>query len=299
MDDRGRIAQPLKRSHAARFGRILHRVSNSVEPYIPRGAGVASAAVLLAASLGYGTLQGGHVETALAQFRDARDALANKAGFAIVDVMLSGQSQLPREMILATGGITEHSSLLFLDAEDMRTRLKANPWIADASILKLYPNRLHVSVTERQPYALWQQDGHVSLIARDGAVLDSEIAPQFAGLPLMVGHGAGRAAADILVLMDNYPQLRDQVQAYVLVAERRWNLKLANGLDVRLPEEDPARALDTLLVLDHDKKLLSRDLVAIDLRLSDRVTVQLSDAAAQARADAQKDKKPRRKGGDA
>ena len=47
-------------------------------------------------------------------------------------------------------------------------------------------------------------------------------------------------------------------------------------------------------------KLISRDLAIIDLRLPDRVTVRLSAAAAQARSDALKEKKPpAKKGGHA
>jgi cell division protein FtsQ len=57
------------------------------------------------------------------------------------------------------------------------------------------------------------------------------------------------------------------------------------------------RALDTLVKLDRDNKILSRDIAAIDLRLLDRVTVQLSDEAAAARADALKAKSPKKKGG--
>jgi cell division protein FtsQ len=83
------------------------------------------------------------------------------------------------------------------------------------------------------------------------------------------------------------------------VAERRWNLRLKNGVDVRLPEFDVARALDQLVGLDRDKKILSRDIVSIDLRLPDRVTVRLSEAAAQARDEALKPKKPKPKGGNA
>jgi cell division protein FtsQ len=82
------------------------------------------------------------------------------------------------------------------------------------------------------------------------------------------------------------------------VAERRWNLRLKNGVDVRLPETNVAPALDRLVALDREKKLLSRDIVAVDLRLPDRVSVRLSDAAAQAREDALKDTK-KKKGGDA
>ena len=140
-----------------------------------------------------------------------------------------------------------------------------------------------------------------AVIARDGTVLESYVAPQFTQLPLVVGQGAAERAAAFLALMDRYPAIRDQARAYVLVAERRWNMKLKNGLYVRLPEAQPERAIETLIALDRDKKILSRDITAIDLRLADRVTVRLSDVAAQdrnlAREEALKDKKTKRKAG--
>jgi hypothetical protein len=66
----------------------------------------------------------------------------------------------------------------------------------------------------------------------------------------------------------------------------------------RLPEIG-GPALERLVGLDREAKLISRDVVMIDLRLPDRVTVQLSPAAAQARADAIKKEKPAAKGGKA
>ena len=89
------------------------------------------------------------------------------------------------------------------------------------------------------------------------------------------------------------------LKASIFVAERRWNLRLKNGIDVRLPESDTDRALATLLSLDRERKLLSRDVVAIDLRLPGGVTLRLSDEAAKARDDALKDKIGKRKGSDA
>jgi cell division protein FtsQ len=67
---------------------------------------------------------------------------------------------------------------------------------------------------------------------------------------------------------------------------------------VRLPEAGVEDALDTLATLDRQKNLITRDVVIIDLRLSDRVSVQLSDAAAQARIDALKEQ-PKKKAGHA
>jgi cell division protein FtsQ len=115
----------------------------------------------------------------------------------------------------------------------------------------------------------------------------------------VVGRGAATRAKEFLDLLDRYPDVRDAVRASILVAERRWNLRLKNGVDVRLPETDVARALDTLTMLDREKKLLSRDIVAVDLRLADRVTVRLSDAATQARDNVVKDKPTKKKGGSA
>jgi cell division protein FtsQ len=89
------------------------------------------------------------------------------------------------------------------------------------------------------------------------------------------------------------------LRASVLVADRRWNLHLNNGIDVRLPDSNVADALDRLVALDRDKKLLSRDITTVDLRLPDRVTVRLSDAAAQARDEVLKANAKKKKGGDA
>jgi cell division protein FtsQ len=125
------------------------------------------------------------------------------------------------------------------------------------------------------------------------------VAPHVAHLPLVVGTSANTRAAEFLMLMSRYPELRDQVHAYVLVAERRWNLRLKNGIDIRLPEAEPVEAIEALLALDQEKKLLTRDITVIDLRIRDRVTVRLSDEAAAARAEVVKERKGKRKGGDA
>lgn len=271
----------------------------SLERAFPRGTGTAAVFALMLASVSYGVVRGGHAEAVGAQLADIRDAAANSLGFEISTIALTGEKQLTREEILNIAGISGRASLLFLDAEAARARLKANPWIADATILKLFPDGLHIAVTERRAFALWQKDGRVGVISPDGVIVEPFVAPHVAHLPLVVGDGAQTRAAEFLTVINKYPALRDQIHAYVLVADRRWNLRLKNGIDIRLPEAEPAEAIEALLTLDRDNKLLSRDIVAIDLRIPDRVTVRLSDEAAAARAEALKDKKAKRKGGDA
>lgn len=327
MDDRGHLAQSLKpklgrRAAAAsrlhphawtshtwpasvsRWLRPLRRAYNAIIEFpVPRGAGSSAAALLLLASASYGAVKGDHVPVIVEQVQDIFDAAANSAGFRISEVALAGEREVSREDILAAAGITGRSSLLFLDAARTRARLLNNPWIAEATVLKLYPGRLRIEIKERDPFALWQKDGRVALIAADGTVLEPFVPRRFTSLPQVVGQGAERAAPDFLALMARYPVIARLIDSSVLVAERRWNLHLKGGVEVLLPESEPEHALRTLVDLDRAKKLLSRDIAVVDLRLTDRVTVRLSDQASAARDAAlkalEKSRKSIRKGGEA
>src|SRR5882757_2311452 len=310
MDDRGRLARPLKGTAQwradlvervvapfnkgarlyARFERALERWSWLLDTRLPRGIGSAAGAAIILGSIAYGAVKGDHVSVVVATLKDARDVAANAAGFRITAVALAGNHHVSREEVLAIAGVTGTASLLFLDVDQARDRLKTNPWISDASVLKLYPGQLQIVVREREAFALWQKQGRVSVIADDGTVLEPFVAPRLSRLPLVVGSGAQTRAREFLTLLEPYPALRETVLAAVLVGERRWNLRLKNGIDVELPETDAASALERFVTLDRQKNLVTRDIQVIDLRLPDRVTVRLSDAAAQARADALKDK---------
>ena len=267
--------------------------------HLPRGAGVIGSILLIAGTLVYGAVAGQHLPAVIDWSKGARDIAANALGFRIAAISLSGEREVSREEILTTAGVTGRASLLFLDADAARQRLLANPWIADAAVLKLYPNRLQITITERHAFALWQKNGRLSVIAADGTVLEPFVENRYLGLPLVVGRDAERQAKDFLAVVDRYPDIRSALRASILVADRRWDLRLTNGIDVQLPESDVAAALDRLVGLDHDKKLLSRDITVVDLRLPDRVTVRLSDAAAAARDDALEATMKKKKGGDA
>jgi len=270
-----------------------------LERYLPNRTGVALTVLMLLGSTTLGIVKGGHVDELVGALSDTRNALANSAGFRITTVAINGRKQLSQDEVLAIGGVNGRSSLLFLDAATVRDKLKANPWISDATILKLYPGRLQIDIVERSAFALWQQGGRLSVISDDGAVLEPYMSRRFVSLPLVVGKGADTRARDFLALLDRYPQVRSQTKAAIFVGERRWNLRLKDGLDIRLPENDVGNALAVLSKLDKEERLFSRDITVVDMRLPDRLTVQLSEDAGKARDELFKDKKTKKKAGDA
>jgi cell division protein FtsQ len=108
-----------------------------------------------------------------------------------------------------------------------------------------------------------------------------------------VGDGANLQAADYAALLVAAGPIRNQIRAGMLVSGRRWTLKMENGVDVRLPEVGALAAMARLVRLAGEERLLDKDVLAIDLRMPDRIVVRLSEEAAAARAEGVK-KKPGR-----
>ena len=172
------------------------------------------------------------------------------------------------------------------------------PLIKNASVRKLYPNELIVGIEERKPYAIWQLNGELFVIAADGTVIDLMQDDRFLGLPFVVGEFANTRTKEYLALLEAAGPLKKRIRAGTLVSGRRWTLKMDNGLDIRLPEIGAKEAVAHLAKLEQERKILEKDVLAIDLRMPDRVVVRLSEEAAAARLEAQKKKAPRGKGVD-
>jgi cell division protein FtsQ len=318
MDGRGRLAGPViaallagcasPRSHSGPpvlgsgrprrwFGR-RSSVSIPLDQRIPKGAGTWLSAVFLGAVALSGAAYGGHIHALRSQYGEPQDAMARMLGLGIEKVTISGIAELHEAEVLQAAGITAQTSLAFFDVAEARRRLEATPLISEASVRKLYPGEITIQLTEREPYALWQLNGEVSLIAADGTVIDQLRDMRFAHLPLVVGEGANKRVKDYVDLLNSMGPLQERVKGATLVSNRRWTFKIDNGVDVRLPELEPRSALERLLRLEEEGRILDRDILAIDLRQRDRVTLRLSEEAAAQRAEKLKPA-PKRKGGEA
>ncbi|MFA6153764.1 cell division protein FtsQ/DivIB [Mesorhizobium sp.] len=255
--------------------RVLARLGvGEVQP--PRFLAGIMSAVLLASSGAYGAYLGGHADGIV-------QSITARTGFAVDQVKVVGNRQTSEIDILDRLELDGWTSLIGFDAEAARERISGLPWIEAAAVRKVYPHTLEVRVEEREAFALWQQGDKLSVIEKNGAV----IAPFSGGkqvlLPLLIGTGAPAMAPDFLARMEKYPELASRVKAYVRVGERRWDLKLDNGITVKLPDDGEDQAIAELVGMDRDNGLLSRDIAAVDMRLSDRLVVQLTPEAATQR----------------
>lgn len=267
-----------KERPAGPFGRWIERMREGDFGTKPFAWGAFALLGLVAV---YGFAVGGHAQA----MRDAAVTKANQvlalSGFSIQDVRVTGRTQTGKNDLLAAVGVERGDPIFGFDTEAARQRIERLGWVRSATVTRLLPDTIRIEVAEREPFALWQRGGELSLIDAEGRPITDEGVQDFGHLPFIVGFGAPREAPALLGMMRaEQPQLLARVRAFVRVGDRRWNLRLENGVDVKLPETGVAAALAGLTNYDAQYKVLSRDIVAVDLRLPDRVSVELTENAA-------------------
>jgi cell division protein FtsQ len=198
--------------------------------------------------------------------------------FAISRISISGQAITSERDIMGALGIQPQTSMLNFDVDAARVALEGLPAISEATVRKVYPDRLYINVTERVPVARWRLDGTTYDIDPTGAKIgvDDGSAAQ---LPLVIGDDAGDDAMVMIRAMDQAITLKSGLVALSRIADRRWDMIYKSGLRVQLPEQGVAQALTQLRALESKYQLLDRDISLIDLRVPGIAAVEPSDAA--------------------
>lgn len=216
------------------------------------------------------------------------------AGFEVRHVEIAGAREMDKLPIYDAALSGPSNAMLRADLPEIRSRLLALPWVADASVGRRLPDTLSIRIVERRPVALWQHRQRFALIDITGRSLTTKGLDRFAALPVVVGPGANLRVRELLALTAAAPTLSDKVDAAVLVGGRRWDVKFKSGETLALPDTPAAataafkRFAKLEAGLSEDRKLLGGQFQRFDMRLPGQMTVagpavqQALEAAAKA-----------------
>lgn len=197
-------------------------------------------------------------------------------GFKVDHVYLEGRRFTPLADITQAMDIKNGDPILSFSLSAMRARLEAIPRVKYAEIARILPNQLHVRVVEREPIAVWQNEGKLHLIDADGVVMEYIDPRQYGQLLLVVGEEAPSHAGALLNTLAQVPDLLKSVSSASRIGERRWNILFKNGTMLKLPEQNAAAAWQSFAQMEHEQHLLERAVKSVDMRLSDRVFIKLT-----------------------
>lgn len=262
--------------HLRRPARAVGRLFRG-EVNVPRHAALVLNTLLIGGFTVYGVYAGGHTPAVM-------QAITARTGFAVDQVKVVGNRETSEIDVLDRLELDGWTSLIGMNVDAARERIATLPWVSSVSVRKTYPDTIEVRLGEREPFAIWQQNGQLAVVESSGNVIAPYRGGSLGRLPVVVGEGAERSAAAMLAEMNGHPDLKARAQVFVRVAERRWDVKFDTGVVAMLPEFGVGDALRRLEAMQAEQDVLGKDIASIDLRLADRVVMRLTEEAQAQRA---------------
>lgn len=166
------------------------------------------------------------------------------------------------------------AGLLSVNADGLQQQLLQIPWVYSASIKRVWPNQLTITITEQQPVAIWNV---TSLLNAAGDIFSPPPATFPAGLPLLDGPDGQQA-----LVLQQYQQFGAQLAPFHLTIahlsldqRRSWQMVLNNGVVLVLGKEDPTARFNRFIAV-YNKVFSNPQQAAlrVDMRYSDGFAVQ-------------------------
>ncbi|MGE0041267.1 MAG: cell division protein FtsQ/DivIB [Vicinamibacterales bacterium] len=241
-----------------------------------RHAWLAARVLALAGLAAYGAWRG----TAL---------VAGAPQLAVTTVEVRGQSRLSTGEVLALVDGLKGRNILAVRLEDWRQRLLGSAWVEDASLRRVLPGTIDVTVRERQPMGIARLGHELYLVDARGVVVD-EFGPNYADLDLPIIDGLESApsaggplvdearaalAARVLASLAEHPELAARV-SQIDVGDLRDAVVILEGDTalLRLGDTDFAARLQGYIDLAPALRERVADIDYVDLRFGERLYVR-------------------------
>ena len=211
---------------------------------------------------------------------DIREQIETRPEFMVNLLAVEGASGTVEEDIREIFPHDLPASSFDIDLDAVRVSIAGLPAVASASVRVRQGGVLVAQVKERQPVAIWRTGDGRGVVDVEGVVI-GDIAQRAdrADLPVIAGKGADRVVAEALAIVQAAAPMKSRLRGLVRMGERRWDVVLDRGQRILLPETDPVRALERVIVLAEVQDMLERDLAAVDMRLASRPTIRMNENA--------------------
>ncbi len=193
-----------------------------------------------------GAVVGGLVLAVVAGAAGLRALLASET-LTIADVTIEGTARMPEGLVREELADLIGRGMFAVDLDEWRDRVRGLSWVADASMRRVMPGTIAVTVTERQPMAIGRIGDTLNVIDRRGVIIDA-FGPNYRDLDLPIIDG--------LAYVDEQ-EVGALEQSRALLAVRLLSeLQRTPELAARVSQVDVSDARNAVVVMKGDTTLL-------------------------------------------
>jgi cell division septal protein FtsQ len=155
--------------------------------------------------------------------------------YALKTIDVTTDGNLTREAILRAAGINEGENIFAIDLPRVRAGLATLPEVEDSRVQRILPNKFTISIEERRPVA-WVVPAETNLasfnfenaflVDERGILLKTKsLAPEFLGLPLIIGIGTSNFQAGQPLDQDEAKAALDLIRASNEILQGRFQIQ--------------------------------------------------------------------------
>ena len=207
-------------------------------------------------------------------------SVSGAVGLVVDEVLVNGRQNTTKSSLLEALNVRLGEPILGLDLDVIQSRVMALPWVKTAQIQRQLPDKIVINLKERRPTGRWQRNGRLTLIDEDGVTIRKLSGDLFQHLPIIIGNDAPAKVKQVLPILKKEPELFRRVKALTFVGSRRWNVRVDDKIDIKLPEKQIDKAWSHLATIEKGHKVLNDDVIAVDMRIIDQFIIKLTPAKA-------------------
>jgi cell division protein FtsQ len=220
--------------------------------------------------------------------RDARFRIAGSG-----NIQAAGLTELTRAQLLPVFGEDIGRNIFYVPLSTRRKQLEQIPWIERATVMRLLPDQIRVSVVERKPVAFTRHGQQIGLVDADGVLLSMApgiMSARHYSFPVVTGIDPGDPAGSRKARMEMYQRMMSELDA-----DGKHNSEQISEIDLTDPEDArvlmPEQGTDILAHLGEDHFLERYQrfqahiaewrqqypyLASVDLRYDNQVILQMA-----------------------
>jgi len=209
------------------------------------------------------------------------------------DIQATGLTEVSRADMMPVFGEDIGRNVFFVPLDQRRRELENIPWVERATVMRVLPNQIRVSVVERQPVAFTRHRNEIGLVDANGILLamaPATMAKHHYSFPVLTGIDAGDSLESRKERMDVYMRMMAELDA-----DGHRNSEQISEIDLTDPEDArvlmPEQGSDILAHFGEDHFLERYErfkahiadwrqqyphLAAVDLRYENQVVLEMS-----------------------
>lgn len=172
--------------------------------------------------------------------------------------------------LAAAAAVAPGTHTYSVDLDALNARIANVPGVRASAVRRLPNGNLSVRVKLYRAVAQWTDGENFFPLSADGTIVRRPADERSPGTVLF----RGPLPDDISEITKVAHNLVGHLDYLEWIEQRRWNIVTTGGITVMLPEQDPAAAISSLLVLNKNHNILSKDIKVIDMRDNARILVK-------------------------